>query len=59
MDAERETATVDAAYSDRVSELFRILCISVEALPDPQHAIDMYAKGVRAARQARDIALGL
>ena len=52
---ERDQAAIDAAYADRVCELFRALCLGYEG-HNSAAALQVFAKGLEAAQRARDAA---
>lgn len=54
--AESDRRAVEAAFADRVCELFRTLCLGFEGR-DPTDSIRQFERGVRAAQGARDAAL--
>ncbi len=55
-DADRRA--VEAAFSDRVCELFRALCLSFEA-HDPSEGVRTFGRALDAAKKARDQAIAM
>jgi hypothetical protein len=54
--AESERRAVEAAFADRVCEIFRTLCLGYTA-HNPENALRMFEADFRAAQAARDAAL--